>query len=240
MRLAGEGWTPEELHNPHPELAVARGAAYYGLVRQGLGVRVGSGSPRTYYVAVGADERPRMSQAAVCLVPRGTEEGFTAQLDELDFEARTNQPVEFQVLASSTRTGDELGEVVELPARTRRRELPPIRTVLRYGRSGEARTLPVTLGVHLTEVGTLALYCRSRQTDHRWQLQFDVRQTAAAGEEGQSVEETLDQARSGGGASHHHAHLRRGCGGRRAAGRIRAPQPGRDAGACPRSTGPRR
>ena len=132
-------------------------------------------------------------QAAVCLVPRGTEEGFTAQLDELDFEARTNQPVEFQILASSTRTGDELGEVVALPP-GEATQLPPIRTVLRYGRSGEARTLPVTLGVHLTEVGTLALYCSSRQTDHRWQLQFDVRQSAAAGEEGQTVEETLDQA----------------------------------------------
>ncbi|MFN2200875.1 MAG: Hsp70 family protein [Caldilineaceae bacterium] len=190
--VAGESWQPEELHNPHPELAVARGAAYYGLVRQGLGVRVGSGSPRTYYVGVGRTERDN-TQTAVCLVPRGTEEGFHAQLDELDFEARTNQPVEFQILASSTRTEDALGQVVELPS-AEVTELPPIRTVLRFGRSGEARTLPVTLGVHLTEVGTLALYCASRQTDHRWQLQFDVRESAAAGTEGQSVEETLEQA----------------------------------------------
>ena len=190
--LAGDGWTPEELHNPHPELAVARGAAYYGLVRQGMGVRVGSGSPRTYYVGVGTHEGGD-TQTAVCLAPRGTEEGFSAQLDDLDFEARTNQPVAFQILASSTRTGDELGQVVNLPPGDAA-ELPPIRTVLRFGRSGEARTLPVTLGVHLTEVGTLALYCGSRQTDHRWQLQFDVRQSATAGEEGQTVEETLDQA----------------------------------------------
>ena len=190
--IAGDGWTPEELHNPHPELAVARGAAYYGLVRQGLGVRVGSGSPRTYYVGVG-ESQSAGAQTAVCLVPRGTEEGYTALLDDLDYEARTNQPVEFQILASSTRTGDEQGQVVELlPGEAT--ELPPIRTVLRYGRSGEASTLPVTLGVHLTEVGTLALYCASRQTDHRWQLQFDVRQSATAGESAQTVEETIDQA----------------------------------------------
>ena len=170
---------------------MARGAAYYGLVRQGMGVRVGSGSPRTYYVSIGAPSQEAMLPA-VCLVPRGTEEGFTARLDELDFEARTNEPVEFQLLASSTRTGDELGQIVDVPA-DQVTPLPPIRTVLRYGRKGEALTLPVTLRVHLTEVGTLAIFCDSRQSDHQWQLQFDVRQTAEVGNDGQHVEETLDQ-----------------------------------------------
>ncbi len=189
---AGEEWRPEELQNPHPELAVARGAAYYGLVRQGIGVRVGSGSPRSYYAGVASDTVDVDSQTAVCIVPRGTEEGFYTELAGLDFEARANQPVEFQLYASSTRTGDELGQIVELSS-GESTPLPPIRTVLRYGRKGEATALPVTLGVHLTEVGTLALYCNSRQTEHRWQLQFDVRQTAAAGEAEQTVAETLDQ-----------------------------------------------
>jgi molecular chaperone DnaK (HSP70) len=40
---------PGILPNPHPELAVAMGAAYYGLVKMGRGVRVGSGSPRAYF-----------------------------------------------------------------------------------------------------------------------------------------------------------------------------------------------
>src|SRR5262249_14861388 len=34
------------------DLAVARGAAYYGLVRRGKGIRIRGGSPRTYYVGV--------------------------------------------------------------------------------------------------------------------------------------------------------------------------------------------
>ena len=73
---AGKEWQPSELDNPRPELAVAVGAAYYGMVRQGEGVRVGSGSPRSYYVAVQADANAATeeSKSSVCLVPRGTEE----------------------------------------------------------------------------------------------------------------------------------------------------------------------
>ena len=32
--------------------AVSRGAAYYGLARQGSGVRIRGGVPRTYYVGI--------------------------------------------------------------------------------------------------------------------------------------------------------------------------------------------
>ena len=45
---AGSAWRPTQLANPHPALAVAIGAAYYGLVRLGEGVRIGSGSPRRF------------------------------------------------------------------------------------------------------------------------------------------------------------------------------------------------
>jgi molecular chaperone DnaK (HSP70) len=38
------------------DLAVARGAAYYGLARRGLGRRIGGGAARAYYVAVAAEE----------------------------------------------------------------------------------------------------------------------------------------------------------------------------------------
>ena len=148
---AGEAWEAVELANPHPELAVARGAAYYGLVRLGLGVRVGSGSPRAYYVGVelgtatraapvAADDgdgdaavEPAPTLAAVCLLPRGTEEGFQMRLEQPDFVALTNQPVAFRIFTSSTRVGDHLGEIVAL-APDQVTELPPIQTVLRFGR----------------------------------------------------------------------------------------------------------
>ncbi len=188
---AGKRWKPVELENPRPELAVAMGAAYYGLVRLGEGVRVGSGSPRAYYVGVEADAEAQ--HTAVCLVPRGAEEGFDVQLEEPDFEALANQPVSFEIFSSSTRLGDRLGEVVHLDS-DEITVLPPIRTVLRYGKKGEARRLPVQLAVRLTEIGTLELWCQSEKTHHRWQLQFDVRQTAVPEAAAQVFGETIDQA----------------------------------------------
>lgn len=174
---AGTDWVPGELVNPRPELAVAVGAAYYGLVRLGAGVRVGAGSPRAYYVEVGgAASAPPGADAlkAVCLIPRGTEEGFDARLDQPSFEVLANQPASFRLFTSFTRLGDCLGDLVAL-SESEITRLPPIRTVLRYGRRSAAQTLPVQLAIRLTEVGTLELWCQSLQSPHRWQLQFDVR-----------------------------------------------------------------
>ena len=164
-------WQPTELPNPRPDLAVAIGAAYYGLVRQGAGVRVGSGSPRTYYVGVTSATATSEEYAAVCLLPRGTEEGTQVTLTEPEFAALTNQPVTFQIYASSTRLGDKLGEVVALDA-AEVTVLPPIRTILHYGRRGVAQQLPVQLAVRLTEIGTLELWCQSKQSDHRLATRF--------------------------------------------------------------------
>jgi hypothetical protein len=82
--------------------------------------------------------------------------------------------------------------VVQLPA-DEVTVLPPIRTVLRYGK-GVVQQLPVRLGVRLTAVGTLALWCQSRQTDHRWQLEFDVRQQAGPTAPPQLAVATVEQA----------------------------------------------
>src|SRR5690606_14443610 len=66
---------PRELENHLPELAVARGAAYYGLVRRGLGARIRGGTPRTFYVGVTSDVGTR----ALCLAPRGLDEVSTVE-----------------------------------------------------------------------------------------------------------------------------------------------------------------
>ena len=68
------GRRPEIFENTELDLAVARGAAYYSYVRStGSGVLVRGGLPRTYYIGLG---EPRDGKfPAVCLVPRGAEEG---------------------------------------------------------------------------------------------------------------------------------------------------------------------
>lgn len=45
-------WQPVVLENERLDLAVARGAAYYGMVRRGEGVRIAAGLARTYYLGV--------------------------------------------------------------------------------------------------------------------------------------------------------------------------------------------
>lgn len=49
---ASAAWSPIVLENPRLDLAVARGAAYYGMVRRGEGVRIAAGLARTYYIGV--------------------------------------------------------------------------------------------------------------------------------------------------------------------------------------------
>jgi hypothetical protein len=98
-----------------------------------------------------------------------------------------NQPVSFPLYASSTRLGDRAGAVVRAPRDTLA-ELPPIRTVLRFGKKLTAASLPVHVQEKLTEIGTLEVWCRSLTTEHRWRLQFGLRDTGAAAEEREAPE----------------------------------------------------
>jgi len=172
---------PEILENTSPELAVGVGASYYGLVKQGLGVRVGSGSPRSYYIGVtlesGNDSR------AVCIVERGLDEGSVINLPEMAYEVRTNQPVSFDVYSSSFRSGDKAGSVITIDDSLT--AMAPIQTIIKFGKNGEQKGIPITMGAEYTEMGTLAMYCRSTVSDHRWKLQFQLRDS---GQEIESAE----------------------------------------------------
>lgn len=199
------GYVPIVLTNPSLQQAVARGAAYYGHVRRGKGVRIHGGSARGYYVAVdasavdvsgaasnnaaGDDQDDKVS--VVCLVRRGTEEGTTLELDR-PIEAHVNRPVSFTLFSSSVRT-DTTGDVITVE-RSSLVPLPPIRTLLRFGRKTGERRLPVRIGARLTEVGTLDLFCFSRETDHRWRLEFQVRDSRATmGSSAAGAEAAIDR-----------------------------------------------
>ena len=171
---------PRVLENPDPDLAVAMGAAYYGLVKMGRGVRVGSGSARSYYIGVSAESAATdgaNSRQALCLVERGLDEGSQIQIENRDFLVLTNQPVSFDLYSSSFRSGDRAGHLVAIDDSLTR--LPPIQTVIQYGKSGQHSNIPVAIEANYTEIGTLALWCHSRISDHRWKLQFQIRETDA-------------------------------------------------------------
>src|ERR1700729_3381142 len=100
------GRRPAILENRDLDLAVAVGAAYYSYVKvTGAGLLVRGGLPRSYYVGIGAQE-------AVCLVPRGAEEGQTIELDSQDLHLVANKPVSFRLYSSLTRVDDKVGDLL--------------------------------------------------------------------------------------------------------------------------------
>ena len=166
-----DNWQPTVLDNDRLDLAVARGAAYYGMVRRGEGIRIAANLARSYYVEV--DSEANEAQA-VCLVPGHAEPGQDIQLDQIKFDLTISQPVEFSLFVSSTRLTDQPGDIVPIN-REQMKPLPPIRTVLRTDRRSQTGTIPITLNAHLSEIGTIDLWCQAANADHRWRLQFDVR-----------------------------------------------------------------
>ncbi len=171
-----QGQGPSILENNLPYLAVGIGASYYGLVKQGMGVRVGSGSPRGYYIKVSTKEVE--PPKAVCFVERGLDEGSHIELCDHEFEVRTNQPVSFDVYSSSYRSGDKAGTVVDIDGTLT--PMPPVRTVINFGKKETTRLIPVSIEAQYTEMGTLAMNCRSRVSDHQWALHFQLRDSVPA------------------------------------------------------------
>ena len=174
-----EGWfgrMPLMLENERPEAAVAIGAAFYGRLRQDPAAArrflIRAGSARAYYVGV---EEPGQHQgtSAVCIMPRGTDEGTTFELGR-ELTAVTNRPVAF-TLYSSTDRSDPLDALVRFTDDERFHRHAPLVTSLRYGKRSRRVPLGVTLRTAFTETGTLELWCASRTTDHRWTLQFNLR-----------------------------------------------------------------
>ena len=193
-----EDWSPRVLDNDRLELAVARGAAYYGMVRRGQGVRIAAGLARTYYL--GVESQP---PAAVCLVPAGVEPGQGVDLTQRKVDLLVSQPVEFPLYVSSLRLTDRPGELVTLD-REQMTPLPPIRTVLKTRKRSESEVIQVNLHARLTEIGTLDLWCSEVEGRGSWRLQFDVRSAtetdvsaheSAAEAEGFVDESTLQQMR---------------------------------------------
>ncbi|MDD4097688.1 MAG: Hsp70 family protein [Lentisphaeria bacterium] len=160
-----------ELHAADLSLAVSVGAAYYGLARTGRGVRVKGGIARAFFLKVEQNDQ----QSLVCVMPRDTDEGMVQRLADKSFLLRANQPVAFPLSASATRLGDRLGDVI--PTQTDGiTALPPLHTVLKYGRKTDQAALQAVVSSQLNETGTLEIWCEVPATGHRFPLTFDLRQ----------------------------------------------------------------
>ncbi len=180
--LAEEGFealrATEVLDAPDLEHAVARGAAYYGSARRGRGVRIRSGVSRSYYIGIESamPAVPGMAAPlkALCVVPFGMEEGTEAQVPDREFGLMVGEPAEFRFLSSTVRKQDQVGNLLE-DWGDEIEELNPLEVTLDLdGRQGTL--LPVRLESRVTEIGTLELWCVSRDRANRWKLELNIRE----------------------------------------------------------------
>lgn len=165
------------------DLSVARGAAYYGLARQGKGIRIRAGLERAYYVAIESSMPaiPGMPAPlkAMCVAGQGMEEGTEAKIDTEEFVLVTGEPVVFDIMGSTRRKEDRPGVIVEEWDEGEIEDVASIETTL----TGDAGTVvPVFFDIRVTETGTLEFWCVSRESsDRKWKLEFNVREQSDDG-----------------------------------------------------------
>jgi hypothetical protein len=179
--LKADGGQPvKELQGADLDLAVARGAAYYGWVRQGHGVRIRGGTARSYYVgvesAVPAVPGFEPPVKALCVAPFGMEEGTQADVPPQEFGLVVGEPTRFRFFASSLRRDDKVGNMVEdVKGNDELEELAPIETTLPADGKQPGNLVPVNLQAAVTEVGTLEVRCLEKTGGGRWKLELNVR-----------------------------------------------------------------
>ncbi len=164
------GGSPQQMPGIDPDLAVARGAVAYGHALSGSGLLIGGGSAHGFFVALAdGDEHKR----AVCVVPRGAEEGARHSTGR-KFALRVGAPVRFEVYATDA-GATAPGDVVTLDSETHSR-LAPLATTLEA--ADGASEVMVQLAGELSPVGTVEIQCVADEAGSetkRYQLSFDTR-----------------------------------------------------------------
>lgn len=181
--LTAEGApAPVVLPGEDLDLAVARGAAYFGLVRRGRGIRIRGGTARAYYVGVEspAPAVPGVEPpvTALCVAPFGMEEGTEATLPPHELGVVVGEPVRFRFFGSSVRRDDPAGSELERWSADELEELAPIEVTLPAEGRTAGDVVAVRLHASLTAIGTLLLEAEPLEPlekNERWKVELSVR-----------------------------------------------------------------
>jgi hypothetical protein len=174
------------------DLAVALGAAHYGEVRRGRGVRIRGGTARAYYIGIESAMPAIPGFAppvkALCVAPQGLEEGSSVELPDDELGLVVGEKVTFRFFAAATRKDDRAGVLIDADTEGLV-ELDPVEKLvpasggqqeeITDGERREGDLVPVRLEAHVTEVGTLELWCAARDGRGRWKLEYSVRERDA-------------------------------------------------------------
>ena len=165
---------PEDL-----DAAVACGAAYYGWSKRNGGVRIRGGPARSYYVGIESAGLavPGMPRpvTALCVVPKGMEEGTHAEVPSRGIGLVVGQEANFRFFASTSRPEDQPGAALKFWDETELVETSPMRTLLEAGEAEGRNIVPVRFESKVTELGVLELWCREKDAPRRWKLELNVR-----------------------------------------------------------------
>jgi hypothetical protein len=177
------GWSGRDvrvLQGADPDLAVALGAAHYGQVRRGKGIRIRGGTARAYYIGIESAMPAIPGFAppvkALCVAPQGLEEGSTVELPDDELGLVVGEMQAFRFFAAATRKADAAGALIDADEEGMV-ELDPVeKLVAADSEHAVGQLVPVRLEAHVTEVGTLELWCVARDGRGRWKLEYSVRE----------------------------------------------------------------
>ena len=169
------GRRPVIFENRDLDLAVAVGAAYYSYVRAtGAGLLVRGGLPR---VVLHRPRRRRRTDYALCAWSRAAPKK-ARRSSSIPAICNWSPTSRCRSACTARARAPRISPGEWSSSRADESELhlhAPLNAVLRFGKAGE-RLVPVKLGAKLTEVGTLEIWADSKETEHRWRLQFELQQ----------------------------------------------------------------
>ncbi len=172
------GTQPQSLKSKY-DTAVALGAAYYARLKSTQeGIRIKSGTTQSFYIEVEAAQMPIPGyvppKKAICIVPQGTDEGVSLELEGKIFALIPGTQAKFRFYASRFRPQDRCGTEI-LRADEVLEDVIPMSVDIRSDDEEYKNPIPVTLGAKLSELGILELFLENQELKQKWHLTLDVR-----------------------------------------------------------------
>ncbi len=168
----------EVLPSDDLNLAVANGAAFYGLSRRGEAVQIKSGITKAFYLNLASSSEDSSEvQQCLCVAPRGAEENQEFTINNKTFNVIANNKVQFPLLSSSNRLHDKVGDIIEFNAEEMS-DIASLNAVLMFGKNtnnDNNQIIKTTIKSTISSSGILAITLISQESKHQWPLRFDVR-----------------------------------------------------------------
>ncbi len=167
---------PEDL-----DTAVAIGAAFYGWSKVTGGIRIRGGTARSYYVGIetaglAIPGMPRPLRA-LCVAPRGMEEGTELAVPSDEIGIVVGHPARFRFFASTQRVHDQVGTRLDRWSPDELVESEPIELHLSTDGAHDTPYVPVKFVSRVTELGMFELWCRATRQEQQWKMEFNVRES---------------------------------------------------------------